>query len=420
MVQWTSAAPWPRAAETTMHVLFVASRPPYPPLQGDRVRAYHFLRHLVRRHRVTLVAPVTARLTPEVQAANAALAERWVPVRIPRRWWVQAALRYPFSARPLQTLLFAAPSLLRAVQALVAQHAFDLVHVQLARLGPVAEVLPPQLPRVLDFIDALSLNMARRAAREPWPQRGFFLLEARRMARYERALVQVYTQQVVTSTVDRAAIGDFPTLHVIPNGVDVDAFPFYAGPREPGLIVFTGRMGYFPNEEAAVFFATQVFPQVRRAVPHARFVIVGADPTPRVQRLARLPGVEVTGFVPRVQDYLQRAQVAVAPMRSGTGIQNKVLEAMAAGAAVVATPQALGGIAARSGEHLLVAEDAAGLAAQVVRVLQDPTLGPRLARAARAWVETHHSWARATAQLEAVYQAARQVHARAHTPGAEP
>ena len=403
-----------------MRILFVASRPPYPPIQGDRLRAYHFLRHLAPRHRVTLVAPVTRPLSPAAHAANAALAETWVPVPIPRRWWALAALRYPFHAWPLQTLLFAAPALLRTVRNLVTRTPYDLVHVQLARLGPVAQVLPQHLPRVLDFIDALSLNMARRAAQEPWPHSTFFRLEARRMARYERSLIDAYTQQVITSAADRAAIGDFPTLHVIPNGVDVDAFPFYAGPREPGLIVFTGRMGYFPNEEAAVFFATQVFPRVRQAVPQARFVIVGADPTPRVRSLARQPGVEVTGFVPRVQDYLHRAQVAVAPMRSGTGIQNKVLEAMAAGAPVVATPHALGGIAARPEEHLLVAEDAAGLAAQVVQVLQEPTLGPRLARAARAWVERHHSWAQATAQLEAVYARARQAHAENQTPGAEP
>ncbi len=395
-----------------MRILFVASRPPYPPLQGDRLRAYHFLRHLRARHHITLVAPVFRALSAEDHAANAALAARWVPVRIPSVWWAAAALRYPFDARPLQTLLFAAPALHRAVRALLAQDAFDLVHVQLARVAPVAEYLTAW-PTVLDFIDALSLNMQRRAAQEHGLRRAFFRLEARRMAAYEQRLVRTYTRQVVTSATDRAAIGDAATLHIVPNGVDLEQFPLHTGPREPGLIVFTGRMGYFPNEEAAVFFATQVLPQVQRHVPQARFVIVGADPSPRVRRLAQLPGVEVTGFVPRVQDYLARAQVAVAPMRSGSGIQNKVLEAMAAGAPLVVTSYALGGITARPDEHLLVADDPTSLAAQVVRLLRDAALRQRLQQAARAWVARHHSWAQATAQLEAVYHLARRDHARA-------
>ncbi len=398
-----------------MRILFVASRPPYPPIQGDRLRAYHLLRHLRPRHHITLVAPVlAARLTPEEDAANAALAHAWVPVPVGRSHWLRALLRYPFSPLPLQTLLFAAPALHRTVQRLLAQQAFDVLHVQLARLAPVAQSSPPGVARVLDFIDALSLNMARRATREPWPRRAFFRLEARRMARYERALLRTFHQAVITSPADRTVIGDFANLHVIPNGVDVDAFAFHPGPREPGLIVFTGRMGYFPNEEAAVYFATQIFPRVRQAVPQARFVIVGADPSPRVRRLATLPGVEVTGRVPRVQDYLARAQVAVAPMRSGTGIQNKVLEAMAVGAAVVATPYALGGLAARPGEHLLVADEAEAFAAQVVRLLGEPALGRRLARAARAYVEAHHAWAQAAARLEAVYARAMQQAAGGH------
>jgi len=206
----------------------------------------------------------------------------------------------------------------------------------------------------------------------------------------------------------------------VPNGVDVEAYAFYDGPREPGLIVFEGRMGYFPNEEAAVYFATSVFPRVRQIFPQARFVIVGANPTPRVRRLAQRPGIEVTGFVPRVQDYLRRAQVAVAPMRTGTGIQNKVLQAMAVGAPVVATPQALGGITAQPGKHLLVAESPTEMAAQVARLLRDAPLGRRLARAARAWVVAHHSWAQATAQLESVYARALEGHSPVGGPLTRP
>ncbi len=389
-----------------MRLLFLASRPPYPPLQGDRLRAYHFLRHLRKRHHITLVAPVPHPLSAEENAANAALAARWVPVPLRRSEQIRNLLAFLGRALPLQTLLFATPSLRRVVRTLLEQEPFDLVHVQLARVAPAVPETSP-IPRVLDFIDALSLNMARRAQQESWPRNWLFRWEARRMAAYERRLVRLFTQQVITSATDKAAIGDFPTLHVIPNGVDVEQFPFHPGPRQPGLIVFTGRMGYFPNEEAAVFFATQVFPRIRARYPEARFVIVGADPSPRVRSLASQPGITVTGFVPRVQDYLARAWVAVAPLQAGTGIQNKVLEAMAMGAPVVATPYALGGIAARAGEHVLVASTPEQLATAVLQVLTQPDLARRLAQAGRAFVTAHHSWEEATARLEAVYAAAR-------------
>ena len=233
-----------------------------------------------------------------------------------------------------------------------------------------------------------------------------FHFEAQRMARYERELVFSFDQQVVSSPLDKEAIGTYENLYVIPNGVDIEDFPYNENGRESNIIVFSGRMGDFPNAEAAVYFATRVFPLIRKQVPQARFLIVGADPSHRVLGLARLPGVEVTGYVPRIRDYLTRATVAVAPMQAGSGIQNKVLEAMASGSPVVATPYALGGIDAVDGEHLLVAEDAEGLAEQVVRLLKDPALRRRLAHNARRLVEEKYTWERSVAMLEEVHRLA--------------
>jgi glycosyltransferase involved in cell wall biosynthesis len=219
-------------------------------------------------------------------------------------------------------------------------------------------------------------------------------------------LASSFDQQIVSSPLDKEAIGASETLHVIPNGVNIEDFPYTENGREDSLILFTGRMGYFPNAEAAIYFATRVFPLILQQKPDARFLIVGADPPRRVRRLSRLPGVEVTGYVPRIQDYLARATVAVAPMQAGTGIQNKVLEAMASGVPVVATRYALGGIEAVDGEHLLVADDADGLADQVVRLLRDPALRRRLARNARQLVEEKYTWERSVAMVEEVYRLA--------------
>lgn len=388
-----------------MKILFIASRFPYPPIQGDRVRGYHFLRLLSQRYEVTLVTPVPGPVDARAQQVVTQLCECWIPVHIPQWQAIAHLSHFPFSSLPLQTLYFCPPAIQKRVQALLQEESFDLVHVQLARMAPVADGLG-SVPRVLDFIDALSLNMHRRSIQEQWPMKLLFRLEAKRMARYERELISSFDHQVISSPLDKEAIGACETLHVIPNGVNIEDFPYTENGREDNLIVFTGRMGYFPNAEAALYFATKVFPLILRQVPDAHFLIVGADPPRRVRQLARLPGVEVTGYVPHIQDYLARATIAVAPMQGGTGIQNKVLEAMASGTPVVATPYALGGIEAQDGEHLLVARDAKGLAEQVVRLLKDPALRRRLARNARRLVEEKYTWERSVAMLEEVYRLA--------------
>ena len=402
-----------------MKILFIASRFPYPPIQGDRVRAYHFLRLLSRQHSITLVAPVSGPIDRRAQQIVTQLCERWMPVRVSQWQSIAHFIRFPFSDLPLQTLYFCPPVIQKCVHTLLQEKPFDLIHVQLARMAPVADGLSG-VPKVIDFIDALSLNMRRRAVRERWPMKWLFHLEARRMARYERELVSSFDQQIVSSPLDKEAIGACESLHVIPNGVAIEDFPYSEDGRENNLIVFTGRMGYFPNAEAAFYFATQVFPLIRRPVQDARFLIVGADPPQRIRQLAKLPGVEVTGYVPRVQDYLAQATVAVAPTQAGTGIQNKVLEAMAAGAPVVATPYALGGIEAVDGDHLLVAEDAEGLAEQVVRLLRDSALRRHLTRNARRLVEEKYTWERSVAMLEKVYRLAierRKEMKSSETPG---
>jgi glycosyltransferase involved in cell wall biosynthesis len=166
-------------------------------------------------------------------------------------------------------------------------------------------------------------------------------------------------------------------------------------------------MGYFPNANAALWFATEVFPLIRQQIPHARFLIVGAEPTAAVSALAKLPNIVVTGYVPQVENYLQQATVAVAPMQSGSGIQNKVLEGLACGTPMVVTPYALGGIEVVHDEHLLVASSATDFAQQVIRLLHDTILAQKLAKNGRELVEAKYTWSQCITQLEQVYALAQ-------------
>jgi sugar transferase (PEP-CTERM/EpsH1 system associated) len=208
---------------------------------------------------------------------------------------------------------------------------------------------------------------------------------------------------VVSETERRLLAGLLPSgaerLHVIPNGVDVEYFkPDPAVAPRAGDIVFTGTMDYLPNIDAVTWFAEAIFPRVRRECPDAFFRIVGARPSPRVLALRTPDGVEVTGAVPDIRPYLHQAAVIVAPLRIARGIQNKVLEGMAAGRPMVASPEALDGIAARVGRDILVGDGAEAFAHAVADVLTGRA--PKsLGAAGRDFVLANHQW---TEQLRAL------------------
>ncbi len=387
-----------------MRLLFVTSRFPYPPIYGDQVRSFHLLRHLSKRHDITLISP-EPRLKHTIDRKTLdSLCKSCILVPIRWRDIIISTLYFLFSPFPLQSLYFCPQIFKETVYKAVNDKRFDLVHIQLARMAPAAHGI--HVPRVLDFIDALSLNMRLRSKREPWPLSWLLLLESKRMARYERFLVFTFEQKIVSSPVDKQVLGDHGTIHVVPNGVDTAAFCYNESGRDSNTIVFTGHMSYLPNIEAAIYFARNVFPIIRKQVADARFLIVGANPPKKLQKLADLPGIEVTGYVSQIWDYLARATVAVAPVQIGTGIQNKVLEAMASGAPVVATSCAIKGIEAINGEHLLIADNAEGLAEHILRLLQDPVLRRQLARNARRLVEEKYTWERVTVMVEQIYQLA--------------
>jgi glycosyltransferase involved in cell wall biosynthesis len=193
----------------------------------------------------------------------------------------------------------------------------------------------------------------------------------------------------VTSDVDAAFFerAGAREVLVVPNGVDVRAVP-WAAPAAGRTLIYVGHYGYQPNAAAALELADEVLPRVRASVPDAQLQLVGADPTEAM----RARPVEVTGTVPDVLPYLRAARVMVVPLRSGGGTRLKILEALAAGVPVVSTPLGAEGLELRDGEHLLVGETRADLAALTVRVIEDDALANRLSTAGRAHVERTYDW----------------------------
>lgn len=389
-----------------MRLLFLTARFPFPVLFGDQVRAYHQLRILSRGHEISLLSFVDRPPAQEDRQQVAQFCREMTLVPRPRFQKLANLLRVPFSRLPAQTLLYASAAMQRAVGDAVESFRPDLIHVQLARLAPFVARWE-RIPRVVDLIDALSLNMQRRAGRERWPMSWMARVEAERMRDYERQVCAEVDQALVVSALDRQTIGPLSNLHVNPNGVDLERFPFRFAAAPSPTIVFGGNMGYFPNIDAVRWFAEKIYPHVKRYVPAARFRIVGAHPHPSVQQLAeRDASITVTGFVPDMHAELAAAAVAVVPLRAGSGMQSKVVEAMASGVPLVVTPFAMGGLQVEHGRELLLAEDAVEFVSQTIRILEDHALRRRLATQARALVERDYSWEKSVAGLEAIHEAA--------------
>lgn len=386
-----------------LSLLFVTSRFPLPLLSGDRARAFHQLRVLSRHHRVTLVtyADPTAAATAHTRLED--MGVRVVTVPFTRAGAAFRLARGLWSDLPLQAELYNSPQMRDTIRAIVKADHFDLAHVQLARTVPLVDA-SLGLPRVVDLIDALSLNMQRRAARDHGPLKWAAQIDAARLQRYERQICSDVAATFVVAPADREAIGTYPSLSIVPNGVDLTAFPLVEEPRDRHHLVFTGNLGYFPNVDAVMWFAEEVLPRVWRDEPKARLTIAGARPHKRILALAqRESRVKVVGNVDRMHPWLASARIAVAPMRAGSGQLLKVLEAMATGTPVVTTTRGISGIQATHGEHLLLGDEAEAFAESVVAVIRDDGLAARLSVNGHALVQRLYTWERSVAQLERIY-----------------
>ncbi len=377
-----------------MRILFLTARLPYPPNRGDRLRAYHFLRVLSRQHRVSLLSFVS-------DAAEAGLLAGLRPfcedVQLVHRAPWQSAVGVGLNVwrpTPLQSLYYRSSTMQGAVDRLLDRGGFDLVYVHLFRMAQyVSERRAPF--RVLDLTDVISGEIERSLPfRSPF-WRLVYRLELPRVRRYEREMAGRFDETWVISEAERAALageGGPGRVAVVTNGVESERFRPQQQPAAAPVLAFVGHMGVLHNVDAAERLAQEVLPRVRAAVPEAQLRLIGAEPGPRVLALAGEPGVRVLGHVADLNAALGEAAVFVAPLRFAAGVQNKVLEAMAAGLPVVTTATVNEGLGATTNEHLLLAEDEAATATAVVGLLGDAAARARLGAAGRAYVRAHFRW----------------------------
>ncbi|HRI55724.1 MAG TPA: glycosyltransferase, partial [Anaerolineae bacterium] len=391
----------------TRRLLFLTPQVPYPPHQGTTIRNYNLLANLAGEYEIHLLCfqnstanpPGNSPLPRYCSVIEAVLAPA------PRSLWSRA-IKTVTSASPDMGLRLASETFQARLGMLLERYRYDVVQIEGIEMAPYGLWLlqhplwrnaqqkdnlpniPIGRPRlVFDNHNAEYVLQQRawetdRLKPARWHAAAYSLVQWDKLRRYERQICQRADRVIAVSEADRDALLRLdPQLDitVIPNGVDLDYYAAYQRANDtqapdygPNALVFTGKMDFRPNVDAVTWFAQEVLPLVRREISDAAFVVVGKEPHPRVQELARLPGVAVTGFVPDIRAHIAAAAVYVVPLRIGGGTRLKVLEAMAMRRALVSTRLGCEGFPLTDGGEALFADDAPGFAQAVTTLLRGP------------------------------------------------
>jgi sugar transferase (PEP-CTERM/EpsH1 system associated) len=394
-----------------MEILFLVHRIPFPPDKGDKIRSYHWLNALAARHAVHLGCfidnPEDRRYLPELRRRCASLhAVRLSPWRKNLR-----AMRGVLAGSAVTASVYRDRGLASWVrQRLATDEVSCVVAYSSAMAGYIGPRVSPEIGRILDFVDTDAEKWRLLGERARGLRGMLYRREALRLIEHDRKALGRFNLSTFVSAAEAERFHAFVAervgqLRVLRNGVDARFFtpeldstdPY--GSKDP-VLVFTGMMNYWPNEQAVIWFARSVLPRLRRDVPGLRFAIVGRSSSPRVQRLKTIAGVEVVGGVDDIRPYLAHAAAVVVPLRVALGVPNKILEAMAMARPVIATPEAVRGIDIVPGRELMIASAAEDFARAVQEVLRG---GPRIAamaRQARQRVVLDYDWESVERQMQ--------------------
>lgn len=386
------------------NILFLANRLPFPPNKGDKIRTFHEIDHLALSHNVYCACFVDS---PN-DMAHVRGFQRWCKriIAIPwnRRTAVLRALRGRLAGRSLTESAYRDRAMSEAISRWTDRISFDAVVSFSTITAPYALAVPARR-HILDMCDVDSAKWFDYADAARFPLSAIYRGEGQRLRAFERACIERFDATTLITRRERQILDPEEThdrLHVIPNGVALsDRRARSAADCEP-VVGFLGSMDYPPNVEAVCWLVRHVWPAVREEVPPARMFIVGRNPTRRVQSLSATAGVTVTGTVKNTNRYLARCRVIVAPLHIARGMQNKVLEAMAARRPVVATSAVAAGLQVKPGRDIRVADEPGPFAMEIVNLLSRSIFCRNTGDAGYRCAAMHYCWPEAMQRFEQI------------------
>lgn len=399
-----------------MKIFVLLPRIPYPLEKGDKLRAFNQIRQLARNNEITLCA-LNDDYNVDVQKAFKALQPYCTSInfiKLSKAKILLGITRAFLKGLPIQCGYFYSRSAASKIDALIRKHKPDILFGQLIR---VAEYLRKyDMPKVIDYQDVFSMGLKRRADIASWITRPIFNMEYRRLRCYETAVFEDFDVKTIISEPDRQLI-DHPKRNeilIIPNGVNHEFYKPQQREKKYDL-VFTGNMGYAPNVNAVEYLAYEIMPQVWRQRPDTILYVAGASPDPKVKKTS-CKKIIISGWLDDIRDAYAQSRVFIAPMRIGTGLQNKLLEAMSMKLPCITSPLANAALGAKKGKEILIGNDANEMARHIITLLDEKDNAANIAQAGYDFSNRVYDWQKSTEIMEkAMLDAVNKKNGTPHT-----
>ena len=381
-----------------MKLFILLPRVPYPTEKGDKLRAFNHIKQLSKNHEIILCALNDSTLHEQAIPVLSKYAKAVYILPISKFTILVNLSKTIFTSKPLQVGYFYNKSTASKILKIIEKHQPDHLFCQLIRVAEYVKDIP--IAKTLDYQDVFSKGVERRLASSPTYIRPFLELEHKRLLAYEHDIFDLFDNKIIISIPDRDQIPhpEREKIVVVRNGVDTEFFKPMQSEKEYDL-VFTGNMGYPPNINAAEFLVKKILPIVIKRKPDIKLLIAGANPNLKVSVL-KSSNVEVTGWVQDMRECYAAAKIFIAPMQIGTGLQNKLLEAMAMQVPCITSTLANQALNARANEEILIAQTPEEYADCILRLLKDPELSRKIAMNGYHYVLGNYSWEKETAKLE--------------------
>jgi sugar transferase (PEP-CTERM/EpsH1 system associated) len=385
-----------------MNLLVLLPRVPYPLEKGDKLRAFYQIKELSKYYDIFLVALQEEPLHPEALSKIKPYCKEIHLVKLSLFTKCLGITRAFFKGLPMQCGFFYSHKAKRKIEKLIREISPDHIYCFMIRMAEYVKN-HKECRTTLDYQDVLSMGMKRRYEKASFWKKPVFLYEYQALKRYEKNIFSCFTHKTIITSIDRDLIPhpQKQDIHVIPNGIDFERFNYVKTEKNHDLI-FAGNMAYPPNVDAVLFLAKSIFPKLLHKYPNLKLCICGATPVPAIKALS-CENIHVTGWVDDMSEYYAQSKVFVAPMQLGTGLQNKLLEAMAMKLPCVTSP--LAGKPLEGATHntnIMICNTVDEYVEAISKLLNDNSFYNTLAENGYQFVKTHYDWGEIGKRLEGV------------------